>query len=160
MTDLTNPIYTDEDAAREHLEALRWLNGPVCPHCGMVEGIARVEGTKKAHRTGLYYCNGCKGQFTVTVGTLFERSHVPLHKWVLAYHLLLASKKGMSSHQLHRMLGVTYKTAWFMSHRIRESLRDPKPEGLGGTGKVVEADETYFGPKDGSRRAPSAASPA
>lgn len=148
MTDLTSPIYTDEDAARAHLESLRWPNGPVCPHCGSVKNIAKVEGAKKSHRAGLYYCNACKGQFTVTVGSVFERSHVPLHKWVLAYHLLCSSKKGISSHQLHRMLGVTYKTAWFMSHRIRESMRETAPDGLGGSGKVVEADETYFGTKD------------
>src|SRR5688572_16499698 len=124
MTDLTKPIYTDEDAAREHIESLRWPNRPVCPHCVAVENIVKVEGAKRSHRPGLHYCNGCKGQFTVTVGSLFEGSHVPLHKWVLAYHLLCASKKGMSAHQLHRMLGVTYKTAWFMAHRIRESMRD------------------------------------
>jgi transposase-like protein len=154
MTDLTSPIYNDENAARAHLESLRWPNGPVCPHCGSVENIAKVEGTKKSHRAGLYYCNACKGQFTVTVGTVFERSHVPLHKWVLAYHLLCSSKKGISSHQLHRMLGVTYKTAWFMSHRIRESMRETKPEGLGGSGKVVEADETYFGTRDNAQPSP------
>lgn len=147
---LTDPIYTDADKAREHLESIQWPDGPVCPHCGSVEGIAKVEGTKKAHRKGLYYCNACGGQFTVTVGTVFESSHVPLNKWVLASHLMAASKKGISSHQLSRLLGVSYKTAWFMSHRIREAMAvDPKSRGpMGGEGKTVEADETYFGPKD------------
>ena len=147
--DLTAPIFNDENAAREHLEAVCWPDGPVCPHCrATAEVIAKVGG--KRHRPGLYYCNGCKGQFTVTVGTVCERSKIPLHKWVLAMHLLCASKKGMSSHQLHRMLGVTYKTAWFMSHRLREAMREPAGPaggGLGGQNKVVEADETFVGGK-------------
>jgi transposase-like protein len=148
--DLQNPIFNDLNKAREALEAVRWPDGPVCPHCGNTDQgrIAKVEGSKRSHRPGLYYCNECKGQFTVTVGTVFERSKVPLTKWWLATHLLGSSKKGMSSHQLHRMLGVTYKTAWFMSHRIREAMRDMKAGPLGGEGKVVEADETYFGDKD------------
>jgi transposase-like protein len=147
---LTDPIYTDAEAARAHLESIQWPNGPVCPHCGSVEGIAKVEGKKQSHRKGLYYCNACKGQFTVTVGTVFEDSKVPLNKWVLASHLYAASKKGMSAHQLHRMIGVSYKTAWFMAHRLREAMADdPKARGpMGGTGKEVEADETYYGPKD------------
>jgi transposase-like protein len=149
---LTDPIYTDADKAREHLESIQWPNGPVCPHCGNVDRatIAKVEGKKKSHRDGLYYCNACAGQFTVTVGTVFESSHVPLNKWVLASHLMAASKKGISSHQLSRMLGVSYKTAWFMSHRIREAMAvDPKSRGpMGGEGKTVEADETYMGRKD------------
>jgi len=142
--DLQNPIYTDEDAARAHLEAIRWPDGPFCPHCGEAENVHRLaEGT---HRKGLLYCRSCRKQFSVTVGTVFERSHVPLHKWVLATHLLSASKKGMSAHQLHRMLGVTYKTAWFMAHRIREAMKDETPGPLGGKGKIVEADETFIGP--------------
>lgn len=145
MCDLTNPIFTNESAAREHLEKVLWPDGPVCPHCGCMENIAKVEGRKKSHRPGLYYCNDCKGQFTVTVGTVYERSKVSLNKWVLATHLLCSSKKGMSAHQIHRMLGVTYKTAWFMCHRIREAMRDDVPSAPGGEGKVVEADETYFG---------------
>ena len=144
--DLQNPIFNDENAAREALEAVRWPNGPFCPHCGATDRIAKVEGTKKAHRPGLYYCNHCKGQFTVTVGTVFERSKVPLTKWWLASHLLGSSKKGISSHQLHRMLGVTYKTAWFMTHRIREAMTDLDPPPLGGKDKVVEVDETFIGP--------------
>jgi len=145
MTDLTLPIYNDAEASREHLEAIRWPDGPVCPHCGVAEGATKLTGAK--HRPGLYQCNDCREQFTVTVGTVFERSHVPLHKWVLATHLLSASKKGISSHQLHRMLGVTYKTAWFMAHRIREAMKDENPPPLGGEGKTIEADETFIGPK-------------
>lgn len=123
---LTAKIYHDVEAAREHLERIQWPNGPVCPHCGNVDhaSIAKVQGTKQSHRPGLYYCNACKGQFTVTVGTVFERSKVPLNKWVLATHLMAAGKKGTSAHQLHRMLGVTYKTAWFMEHRIREAMAE------------------------------------
>src|SRR5690606_24962085 len=108
----------------------------------------------KSHRPGLYYCNSCRKQFTVSVGTLFERSHVPLNKWVIAFHLMSASKKGMSAHQLHRMLGVTYKTAWFMAHRIREAMRDDVAASgpLGGEGQNVEADETYFGKRTTPRK--------
>lgn len=147
-----DPIFTDENAAREALEAVRWPHGPVCPHCAATsEQIARVEGTKKSHRPGLMYCNGCKGQFTVTVGTVFERSKIPLTKWWLATHLMCSSKKGVSSHQIHRTLGVTYKTAWFMTHRIRESMKDTSTRKLGGRGSsgIVEADETYFGRTEG-----------
>lgn len=150
--DLTNPIYTDAEKAREHLEAIHWPHGPICPHCGNAdqETIAAVKGKKQSHRAGLYYCNECKGQFTVTVGTVFERSKIALNKWVLATHLMAASKKGISAHQLHRMLGVTYKTAWFMAHRIREAMKeDIKSSGpLGGEGKTVEADEAYHGRRE------------
>jgi transposase-like protein len=154
MCDLNNPIFTDKDAAREHLEKTVWPDGPVCPHCGSVEKISKVEGKKKSHRPGLYYCGNCDGQFTVTVGTVYERSKVPLNKWLLATHLLASSKKGMSAHQLHRMLGVTYKTAWFMAHRIREAMRDDAPSGMGGDGGVVEADETYHGKPEEPRVSP------
>lgn len=149
--DLQNPIFQDDDKAREALEAVRWPNGPVCPNCGAVERIARVEG--KSHRPGLLYCNECKRQFTVTIGTVFERSKIGLSKWWLAAHLLGSSKKGMSAHQLHRMLGVTYKTAWFMAMRIREAMSAgtfDRPGPLGGAGKTVEADEAYIGPKLGN----------
>jgi transposase-like protein len=142
--DLQNPIFNDLNAAREALEAVRWPNGPYCPHCGVTDRIAKVEGEK--HRPGLYYCNTCKGTFTVTVGTVFERSKVPLTKWWLASHLMGSSKKGVSAHQLHRMLGVTYKTAWFMAHRLREGMTDLDPTPLGGKGKTVEVDETFIGP--------------
>ncbi len=108
MTNLADPMFHDDDAARAHLERLRWPNGPTCPHCGSVENIKRFKG--KSTRPGLHQCNGCRGHFTVTVGTVMERSHIPLHKWVLGFHLMAASKKGMSAMQLSRMLGVTYKT--------------------------------------------------
>lgn len=147
MAALDNPIFTDADKAREHLESLRWPHGPLCPHCGNADP-ARIKAlTGRAHRKGVYQCNECREQFTVTVGTVFERSKIPLNKWLLATHFMCASKKGMSAHQLHRMLGVTYKTAWFMCHRIREAMRpDRQSSGpLGGAGKIVEADETYFG---------------
>lgn len=140
--DLTDPIFHDDEKAREWLEVARWPNGPNCPHCGSVE-VTRLEG--KAHRAGLLQCRGCEGQFSVTVRSVMERSHVPMPKWVLAFHLMASSKKGMSAHQLHRMLKVTYKTAWFMAHRIREAMKDETPSPLGGEGKIVEADEAYHG---------------
>jgi transposase-like protein len=143
MFDLTAKRFTDKDAARKHLEAVRWPDGPICPHCGSVNNANRIKG--KSARPGLWFCADCRTQFTVTVGTVFERSKVPLHKWLLAVHLLSASKKGMSAHQMHRMLGVTYKTAWFMMHRIREAMIVDGSDPLGGNGKIVEADETYFG---------------
>ena len=120
--DLQSRAFTDETAAREAMEAVLWPNGPVCPHCGSVEKLGKVEG--KSARPGLYYCGDCKSQFTVTIGTIFERSKVPLSKWWMAVHLMASSKKGMSAHQLHRMFGVAYQTAWFMEHRIREAMRD------------------------------------
>src|SRR5919112_687980 len=143
----TEPRFNDDIAAREHLEALRWPNGAVCPHCGGADRQSKLEGT--SHRPGLFFCGHCRQQYTVTVGTVFERSKVPLHKWVLATHLICSSKKGMSAHQLHRTLGVTYKTAWFMAHRIREAMGElPEAQGpLGGNGSPVEVDETYWGNK-------------
>jgi transposase-like protein len=150
MSDLSNPTFHDEAKAREWLEARIWKNGRFCPHCGAVEGSTLMQG--KSHRPGLYQCNVCREPFTVTVGTLYERSHIPLHKWLAATHLMMASKKGMSAMQIHRLLGVSYKSAWFMMHRIRESLRDTKLETpLGGQNKVVEADETYIGGKEGNK---------
>lgn len=146
MTVFKAEMFQDEDKAREALEALRWPDGPYCPHCGNSdqEKIAKVEGKKQSHRPGLYYCNDCKGQFTVTVGTVFERSKVPLTKWWMAAHLLNSSKKGISAHQVHRTIGVTYKTARFMCHRLREAMADLNPGPLGGSGKTVEADTTYI----------------
>jgi len=143
MTSLTDPIFNDETAARDFLEAQRWPDGPYCPHCGETENIKRLKG--KSHRAGLFQCNGCRGAFSVTVGTLYERSKIPLHKWLLASYLLCASKKGMSAHQLHRTLGVTYKTAWFMAHRIREAMREGDLSPLGGGGGTVEVGETFIG---------------
>src|SRR5256885_1133794 len=123
MCDIQNPIFTDEAKAREALEAIRWPDGPFCPHCSNVDPDKIAKGEGKVHRSGLYYCAACNGQFTVTVGTVMERSKIPLSKWLLAMHLMGASKKGMSALQLQRMLGVTYKTAWFLCHRIREADR-------------------------------------
>jgi transposase-like protein len=142
-TNLFEPRFQNADKAREYLEALHWPHGPVCPHCGSGDDQRRLEG--KAHRAGLVQCNSCRQQYTVTVGTVFERSKVPLNKWLFATHLMCASKKGVSAHQLHRMLGVTYKTAWFMAHRIREAMTDNNPDPMGGEGSIIEADETYFG---------------
>jgi len=137
--------FTNEAAARKHLETLQWPDGPICPHCGVVNDACRINGGRK----GLWFCNACREQFTVTVGTVFERSKIPLNTWLYANHLLCSSKKGISSHQLSRMLGVTYKTAWFMSHRIREAMAPVKGSGpKGGEGKIVEADETFMGGKE------------
>lgn len=154
MFDLTHAIYNDAEKAREHLEGIHWPHGPICPHCGNIDParITKLEG--KSTRPGVYKCNECRAPFSVTVGTVFERSKIGLHKWVLASHLMAASKKGMSAHQLHRMLGVTYKTAWFMAHRIREAMKeDVSTAGpMGGEGKTIEADETYIGKRETLRK--------
>ena len=113
-------IYADETAARRHLESIQWPDGPICPHCGVVNEATLMSG--ESTRPGTYKCRPCEKQFSVTVGTVMERSHIPLSKWLLATELLTASKKGMSPHQLHRMLGITYKSAWFLSMRIREAM--------------------------------------
>jgi transposase-like protein len=144
--ELNNATFQDETKAREWLEAQLWPNGPVCPHCGVLEVSTPI-----ATRAGWYQCNSCRKQFSVTVGTLFERSHIPLNKWLMAAFLICASKKGMSTHQLHRMLGVSYKSTWFMMHRIREAMREGKLGPLGGAGKFVEVDETYVGGKARNR---------
>jgi transposase-like protein len=149
MSDLTNPAFTNEDKARKFLEASRWPNGPVCPFCNQQEPVSPLKG--KSMGPGWYHCNECREKFTVRVGTLYERSHIPLHKWLLATHLITSSKKGMSAHQLHRMLGITYKSAWFMAHRIREAMRDKKPGPLGGPDKAVEVDEAFIGGKGENR---------
>jgi transposase-like protein len=146
--DLQSPAFTNETAAREAMEAVLWPQGPVCPRCGSFDRIGKVDG--KSARPGLYYCGACKRQFTVTVGTIFERSKVPLSKWWLAIHLMASSKKGMSAHQLHRSLGVSYQTAWFVEHRIREAMRSGHLAPMGGSGGTVEADETFIGRRDGS----------
>lgn len=145
MSILSEPHFHNEVAARAMLEAIVWPDGPVCPHCGGVERITIVKGG----RAGLRRCGQCKREFTVTVGTVFERTRVELHKWFQAAHLMASSKKGISAHQLHRTLGVTYKTAWFMAHRLREAMRELHPTLLlGGDGKIVEIDETYVGGKE------------
>ena len=142
-----DPMFHDEDKAREALEAVRWPDGAVCPHCGNSDQdkLAKVEGKKQSHRPGLYYCNECKGQFTVTVGTVFERSKVPLTKWWMAAHMMNSGKNGVSAHEIHRALGVTYKTAWFMMHRLREAMIVSSAAPMGGSGSAIQADETYWG---------------
>jgi transposase-like protein len=145
MSDLQNPAFHDETKAREWLESHVWPDGPFCPHCGEFEQVTALKGKK--HRLGLYQCNSCRQQFTVTVGTLYERSKIPLSKWLMAAYLLCASKKGMSTRQLSRMLGVSVKSTWFMMHRIREAMREGKPDALGGKNKVVESDESWIGGK-------------
>jgi transposase-like protein len=151
---ITDPIYQNADKAREHLEKIRWPDGPICPHCGAIDQASAIKANSKAKvRKGLYFCNACREQFTVTVGTVYERSKIPLNKWILATHLMAASKTAMSAHQLHRMLGITYKTAWFMCHRIREAMRELAPGPMGGEGGQVQADETVIG--NSSKRAKS-----
>src|SRR6185437_13639746 len=149
MTNLTDPIFSDERKAREYFEAIRWPNGPVCPHCGNADAsriYAIAANVAHKVREGLWECQECHGQFTVRTGSVMESSHVPLTKWALAYRFMASSKKGMSAHQLHRSIGVTYKTAWFMWHRIREAMREDVLPPMGGEGKVVEADEAFLGP--------------
>jgi transposase-like protein len=147
MNAFTAPHCQDDEAARELIESIRWPNGPVCGHCGESE---RRYATK---RPGRYRCGNpdCRKDYTATTGTVMESSHIPLHKWMMGFYLMAASKKGVSAHQLHRSLGVTYKSAWFMAHRIREAMRVSGLDPLGGAGKVVEADETYFGKVDRPR---------
>jgi transposase-like protein len=135
--------FHNEEAAFAYVEARVWPNGPTCPHCGGVERISKMQG--KSTRMGLYKCYQCRKPFTVRMGTIFESSHVPLHIWLQAMYLIAGSKKGISSNQLHRTLGVTLKTAWFMSHRIREAMRSGDLTPMGGEGGVVEVDETYIG---------------
>ncbi|WLB84982.1 IS1595 family transposase [Bradyrhizobium elkanii] len=145
---LTNPIFTDLEAARQHFEAIRWPEGTYCPFCGSFDRVAALGG--KSMGPGWYHCKDCRKKFTAAVGTIYERSHIPMTKWLLATHLMCASKKGMSAHQLHRMIDLPYKTAWFMARRIREGMRDlsPAPTPMGGAGETVEADETYIGGKE------------
>jgi transposase-like protein len=147
---LSAPHFHDEDAAFAYVEARVWPEGPTCPHCGGFERISKMQG--QSTRKGLYKCYQCRKPFTVRMGTIFEASHVPLHIWLQAMFLIAGSKKGISSNQLHRTLGVTLKTAWFMSHRIREAMREGDLAPLGGDGGVVEVDETYIGRKEGTER--------
>lgn len=138
-------IYSDETAARRHLERLLWPDGPTCPHCGNADQARITKLKGKSTRPGVYKCKECRKPFSVTVGTVFERSHIPLHQWIYATHLLNSSKKGFSALQLKRTLHVDYKTAWFMAHRIREAMKDDGSVPLGGGGQIIEADETYHG---------------
>ena len=151
-TNLTAAIYNDEDAARAHFEAIRWPDGRVCPHCGTIDNSTLMQG--KTTRAGLYKCKEkvCRKPFSATMGTIYERSHIPLNKWLLATQLMVSSKKGMSAHQLFRMLGFgSYRTAWFMAHRIREAMRSDDLTPLGNGGGTVEADETYIGRRKGEK---------
>lgn len=149
---LNQPHFQDADAAREYLEKQRWPHGPVCPHCGSINNAARLQG--EAHRPGLLKCREreCRKQFSVTVGTVFEDSKVPLNLWLQATYLMCASKKGVSSKQLERMFGCSYRTAWFMTHRIRAAMESNSAGPLGGEGKIVEADETFWGNKGKKRK--------
>jgi len=150
MSQLSNPIFHDEQAAREWLEARVWAKGRACPHCGVVDQSTLMKG--KTTRPGLYQCNACRQPFTVTIGTLYEGSKIPLHTWLAVTHLMMSSKKGMSALQISRMIGRPYKTVWFLCHRIRESLKTtPDLAPMGGATKVVEADETYVGGKAKNR---------
>ena len=160
MSILSKAYFHDERAAFRHLERLLWADGVVCPKCGSIDSAGRLEGVRSkpsgknpqgALRHGLWKCYGCRKQFTVRIGTVFECAHIPLHKCLQAVHLLASSKKGISSHQLHRILEIQYKSAWFLSHRIREAMRDGKLSPMGGSGKTVEADETYIGRLQGQR---------
>jgi transposase-like protein len=153
-----DPMFHYEDKAREALEAELWPDGPFCRHCGNSDQtkIAKMQG--KSHRPGLYYCNECKGQFTVTVGTVLERSKVPMTKWLMAAHMFNSGKNGVSAREIHGQLGVSYKTAWFMMHRLRAAMNElnPAPLGpatMGGEGKAIQADETYCATRQSARRA-------
>src|SRR5208282_2020369 len=147
IVELSHPMFQDENEARKWLKASRWPDGPVCPFCGQIgEKVKALGGASMG--PGWYHCADCRKKFTVRVGTVYERSHILLHKWLLAFRLYTSSKKGFSAHQLHRTLGITYRSAWFMAHRIREAMRDISPSPLGGKDQVVEADETFIGPPD------------
>ena len=157
MSVLSKPYFYDEKAAFEHVETILWPEGPVCPHCGNVDKHCKLEGVRSkaskknpegVERFGLYKCAECRKQFTVRIGTIFEESHIPLHKWLQAIHLMCSSKKGISSNQLHRTLEITLKSAWFLSHRIREAMRRGAFSPMGGNGGIIEIDETYIGKRD------------
>ncbi|WP_316015222.1 IS1595 family transposase [Roseobacter sp. HKCCA0434] len=154
MSILSKPYMHDEAAAFAHIESIIWADGPVCPHCGVVDRAYRLEGVRtkasKKHpegkvRHGLWKCRDCRGQFTVRKGTIFEDSHIEMFKWLQAIHLMVSSKKGISAHQLHRVLEITHKSAWFMAHRIREAMRNDNSVDFGAGGGTVEVDETFIG---------------
>lgn len=154
MSVLSAPYMHDEAAAFEHVESMLWADGPVCPHCGVIDSAYRLTGVRTKpskknpegkERHGLWKCRECRKQFTVRKGTIFEESHLPLHLWLQAIHLMVSSKKGISSHQLHRVLGITYKSAWFLTHRIRECMRSGDLAPFGSGGGTVEVDETFIG---------------
>lgn len=148
--ELTNPIFHDDDSARAYLETVLWPQGPVCPRCGVMgDRITKMAG--KSLRPGVYNCKDCRKPFSVTVGTVMERSHIPLAKWVLATRLMAASKKGFSAHELHRSMDISYEAAWFLFHRLREAASDPSPPPIGGENKFVEIDETYIGGKEANK---------
>lgn len=149
MSILSRPEFHNEEAAYAYVEARVWANGRVCPHCGETERTGKLGG--KSTRIGTYKCYACRKPFTVKIGTIFEASHVPMNLWLQAIYLMCASKKGISSNQLHRTLGVTLKTAWFMSHRIREAMRDDTIGGFGAGGGAVEVDETFIGREPGTK---------
>ncbi|OCC24149.1 transposase [Croceicoccus estronivorus] len=146
MSVLSKPYFHDEEAAFRYLESIVWTDGATCPHCGGVDRITKVKANpEKRIRVGLWRCGDCKKQFTVKVRTVFEHMRLPLHKALQAVYLMTSSKKGVSAHQLHRVLEITYKTAWFLSHRIRESMRSGDLAPMGGDGGIVEIDETFIG---------------
>uniref|UniRef100_UPI003B525639 IS1595 family transposase n=1 Tax=Roseovarius indicus TaxID=540747 RepID=UPI003B525639 len=154
MSVLSKPYMHDEAEAFKHVESIIWTDGPVCPHCGVVDRAYRLEGVRTkpskknpegVERHGLWKCRDCRKQFTVRKNTIFEDSHIPMHKWLQAIHLMVSSKKGISSHQLHRVLEITHKSAWFMSHRIREAMRSDTSVDFGAGGGDVEIDETFIG---------------
>lgn len=156
MSVLSKAYMHDEAAAFAHVESIIWANGTVCPHCGVVDRAYKLEGVRTKpsaknpegkERHGLWKCRECRKQFTVRKGTIFEESHIEMHKWLQAIHLMVSSKKGISSHQLHRVLEITYKSAWFLTHRIRECMRDGALAPFGGNGGTVEVDETFIGTK-------------
>ena len=151
MSVLSRPYFHDEEKAFAYLESVLWADGAVCPHCGSVERLTKVKANPaKRIRFGLWRCGNCKGQFTVKMGTVFEHARIPLHKMLQASYLMTCSKKGISAHQLHRVLEITYKSAWFLAHRIREAMREGDLSPFGANGGAVEVDETYIGKKAGA----------
>tara|TARA_R110001606_G_scaffold275969_1_gene424169 strand:- start:1881 stop:2831 length:951 start_codon:yes stop_codon:yes gene_type:complete len=163
MSILSKPYFHDEAAAFAHVEAILWVGGRTCPHCGTVDNSYALKGVRTkpsqknpegVERHGLYKCGDCRKQFTVRKGTIFEESHLPLHKWLQAVYLLCSSKKGFSAHQMHRVLEVQYKTAWFLCHRIREAMRSGVLTPFGGGGGDVEVDETFIGTEPGMKKRP------